>query len=230
MRRRMAPAAGQAGRGAPPRPLPRYGRRLRGVAPGRLVAGVILAAGQSRRMGQPKQLMRIGSQTMLERVVDAAVDAGLGEVHVVLGYRAEAIRASLAGRPVHFTLNTAYQEGLGSSVRAGAAALSPDADAAIFLLADQPGITSAAIRQLIARGTPQNIVCASRSEEHTSELQSRGHLVCRLLLECYGHHRDLHSFPTRRSSDLLADQPGITSAAIRQLIARGTPQNIVCAS
>src|SRR5215510_443272 len=45
----------------------------------------------------------------------------------------------------------------------------------------------------------------SRSEEHTSELQSRGHLVCRLLLErCVGH-RDLHSFPTRRSSDL--DRP-----------------------
>src|SRR5437588_287049 len=42
----------------------------------------------------------------------------------------------------------------------------------------------------------------SRSEEHTSELQSHSDLVCRLLLERYGHHRDLHSFPTRRSSDL----------------------------
>src|SRR5215475_6881914 len=43
-----------------------------------------------------------------------------------------------------------------------------------------------------------------RSEEHTSELQSRENLVCRLLLERCGHHRDLHSFPTRRSSDLTA--------------------------
>src|ERR1035438_8407108 len=43
-----------------------------------------------------------------------------------------------------------------------------------------------------------------RSEEHTSELQSLRHLVCRLLLESYGDHRDLHSFPTRRSSDLTA--------------------------
>src|SRR5690554_2799952 len=41
-----------------------------------------------------------------------------------------------------------------------------------------------------------------RSEEHTSELQSRPHLVCRLLLERYAANRDLHSFPTRRSSDL----------------------------
>src|ERR1035438_3420086 len=43
---------------------------------------------------------------------------------------------------------------------------------------------------------------SNRSEEHTSELQSLRHLVCRLLLEKYGDHRDLHSFPTRRSSDL----------------------------
>src|SRR5438445_180803 len=43
---------------------------------------------------------------------------------------------------------------------------------------------------------------AKRSEEHTSELQSRQYLVCRLLLECYATHRRLHSFPTRRSSDL----------------------------
>src|SRR3712207_2531527 len=46
-----------------------------------------------------------------------------------------------------------------------------------------------------------------RSEEHTSELQSRQYLVCRLLLECYGDHRDLHSFPTRRSSDLPTPSP-----------------------
>src|SRR5262245_43509371 len=44
----------------------------------------------------------------------------------------------------------------------------------------------------------------ARSEEHTSELQSLRHLVCRLLLECVCHHRALHSFPTRRSSDLFA--------------------------
>src|ERR1035438_4522493 len=44
-----------------------------------------------------------------------------------------------------------------------------------------------------------------RSEEHTSELQSLRHLVCRLLLEKYGDHRDLHSFPTRRSSDLSSE-------------------------
>src|SRR5687768_12916876 len=58
----------------------------------------------------------------------------------------------------------------------------------------------------------------ARSEEHTSELQSRLHLVCRLLLECYADHRDLHSFPTRRSSDLpgRAGRPGWTRALWRR--------------
>src|SRR5690554_1542060 len=62
----------------------------------------------------------------------------------------------------------------------------------------------------------------SRSEEHTSELQSRPHLVCRLLLEKYGDHPHLHSFPTRRSSDLSIELPSSignsdASTSIKQL-------------
>src|SRR5206468_1657226 len=55
----------------------------------------------------------------------------------------------------------------------------------------------------VARGGTSMV----RSEEHTSELQSRSDLVCRLLLERYADHRELHSFPTRRSSDLKTKQP-----------------------
>src|ERR1035438_9032518 len=58
-----------------------------------------------------------------------------------------------------------------------------------------------------AASNPNPSVPPPRSEEHTSELQSLRHLVCRLLLERYGDHRDLHSFPTRRSSDLLPRRP-----------------------
>src|SRR5688572_26331911 len=53
-----------------------------------------------------------------------------------------------------------------------------------------------------------------RSEEHTSELQSQSNLVCRLLLEGYGDHRDLHSFPTRRSSDLAAAASDASGAEV----------------
>src|SRR3712207_5540599 len=56
-----------------------------------------------------------------------------------------------------------------------------------------------------------------RSEEHTSELQSRQYLVCRLLLESYGDHRDLHSFPTRRSSNLSENSSLNTSSGVSPL-------------
>src|ERR1039458_9083120 len=55
---------------------------------------------------------------------------------------------------------------------------------------------------------------ADRSEEHTSELQSLQHLVCRLLFECSGKHRDLHSFPTRRSSDLILIMFGLWALGV----------------
>src|SRR5436309_2848392 len=63
---------------------------------------------------------------------------------------------------------------------------------------------------------------SERSEEHTSELQSRENLVCRLLLECCGAHRDLHSFPTRRSSDLGKDVQ-ISCPPAGRLTRRATP-------
>src|ERR1035438_5957014 len=63
-----------------------------------------------------------------------------------------------------------------------------------------------------SRDQPEKIY---RSEEHTSELQSLRHLVCRLLLERCGDHRDLHSFPTRRSSDLLLELRGARRGSSR---------------
>ncbi|MFI5267239.1 MAG: NTP transferase domain-containing protein [Chloroflexota bacterium] len=111
------------------------------MAPG-VIAGVILAAGESKRMGQPKQLIKIGGRTMLQRVTDAALGSALDRVYVVLGYRAAVFQASLADLDVRFVLNPDYPEGMGSSVRAGVAALPDETSAAMFLLVDQPGITA----------------------------------------------------------------------------------------
>jgi len=123
-----------------------------------MIAGIILAAGESKRMGQPKQLIDIGGRTMLQCVADAALGSRLGEIIVVLGYQADACQASLAGRDVRVVLNREYPEGMGSSVRAGVAALPAGASAAMFLLVDQPGITSNAIDALLALSTSDNVV------------------------------------------------------------------------
>src|SRR5437870_4649585 len=73
-------------------------------------------------------------------------------------------------------------------------------------LRSTPAAYTATAAPKLCPTTPMRLGSISgRSEEHTSELQSRGHLVCRLLLECSAAHRDLPSFPTRRSSDLSAE-------------------------
>jgi molybdenum cofactor cytidylyltransferase len=122
-----------------------------------VIAGVILAAGESKRMGQPKQLIEIGGKTMLNLVLDAALASALEPLYVVLGHEAPSMREAVNGR-AEVVVNPDYREGMGSSVRAGVAALPPETSAAMFLLVDQPGITAAAINALLARSTPVNIV------------------------------------------------------------------------
>ena len=115
------------------------------------VAAIVLAAGESRRFGQTKQLLPVGDKTMLQHVVDIALDSPLEQVIVVLGCRAPEIRASIADRPVQVVVNQEWKSGLSSSVRTGLAALETEVDAALFVLADQPGVTTEAIAKLCKR-------------------------------------------------------------------------------
>lgn len=125
------------------------------------VAGIVLAAGGSTRFGQPKQLLDWNGVPMVTHVADVALAAELSPVIVVLGHAAEDVQAALARRPVRIATNWRWEEGLGTSVQTGLAALPPDTDAAIFLPCDQPGMTPDLLRRLVARfgetGAP--IVC-----------------------------------------------------------------------
>ncbi len=115
------------------------------------VAAIVLAAGESQRFGQPKQLLQVGNKTMLQHVVDVALDSPLEQVIVVLGCRATEIRARVADRPVQVVVNEKWKSGLSSSVRAGLSALKPEVGAALFVLADQPGVTTEVIAKLVER-------------------------------------------------------------------------------
>lgn len=115
------------------------------------VAAIVLAAGESRRFGQPKQLLPFGNKTMIQHVVDTVLNSPVEQVVVVLGYRAAEIGASIADRPVQVVVNERWKSGLSSSVQAGLSAVRPEVDAALFVLADQPGITTEVIAKLIER-------------------------------------------------------------------------------
>jgi molybdenum cofactor cytidylyltransferase len=112
-------------------------------------AGIVLAAGLSKRFGRTKQLLAWGETTLVRHVVGTALAAGLDPVIVVTGHKAESVASALEGQPVRRVFNPDFASGLSSSVRRGVEALPADSSAAVFLLADQPGVTPEVVRVLI---------------------------------------------------------------------------------
>ena len=101
-------------------------------------AAILLAAGESTRAGTPKPLLPWFGATLVERQVEALLRAGVSDVFVVTGHRADNVRAHLRGEPVHPVFNSRYRDGRATSVRAGLAALPPDTQAVVLLGVDQP--------------------------------------------------------------------------------------------
>jgi molybdenum cofactor cytidylyltransferase len=113
------------------------------------IAAVILAAGGSQRMGQPKQLLPIDGQPMIRRVAEAVCAARLAHVVVVTGAAAEQVRAAIRDLPIGVVFNPHWAEGVSTSLRAGIGALRPEIQAALVVLADQPGLTPGLIRRVV---------------------------------------------------------------------------------
>ncbi|HVU23962.1 MAG TPA: nucleotidyltransferase family protein [Opitutus sp.] len=112
---------------------------------------IILAAGGSTRMGEPKQLLPLGGRPLLVRAVEAALASPAWPVVVVLGAHAEKMRPLLARFPVLVADNPAWSEGMASSLRAGIATLrefSRSLDAALLALCDQPAFSAGVIAGL----------------------------------------------------------------------------------
>jgi molybdenum cofactor cytidylyltransferase len=116
-----------------------------------VIAGVVLAAGTSRRFGSQKLLAPVDGVPLVRRSVEKLLEASLDEVVVVIGSDAAAVGAALAGLGVRTTTNAAYASGMSSSLRVGVEALRPTTDAALVALADQLGVGPAIVDRLIER-------------------------------------------------------------------------------
>jgi molybdenum cofactor cytidylyltransferase len=126
------------------------------------IAGVILAAGGSARFGSPKQLITHYGENIVRRSARVALEAGLSPVIVVLGAYASTILPFLAGlESVVTVLNDSWEEGQSTSLITGLdEAQRQECDAAVVLLADQPGVDSESIERLVRKYNPHNAVAS----------------------------------------------------------------------
>ncbi len=115
------------------------------------VAGVVLAAGTSSRMGRNKLFLRLGGTSVLRRAVATAREAGLDPVLVVLGHESGRALAELEGLSCTPVLNQEYASGMNTSVRAGISGVPADATGAVLMLADMPFVTAGMLRSLVDR-------------------------------------------------------------------------------
>ncbi len=113
-----------------------------------MISSIVLAAGLSTRMGEPKALLDWGGEPLLSYQVRQLKEAGCDEVIVVVGYRSDEIQRAIRRLPCRIMLNSRYQMGRAWSLRLGARAVSRDADAIVVLNVDQPRPASL-IRQLL---------------------------------------------------------------------------------
>jgi molybdenum cofactor cytidylyltransferase len=110
---------------------------------------IILAAGESRRMGQPKQLLPFAGQTMLECVIDAFQSPRVDEIRVVLGYKADEIGAQIAHTPCQIVKNERYQQGMFTSMQAGLRDLPKKTKMVMIAVCDQPRLKRETVETLI---------------------------------------------------------------------------------
>ena len=114
-----------------------------------MICALVLAAGQSRRMGVQKLLLPFGGKTVIAHIVDQLLVSHVDEIHVVVGCQAKRISRELSGRPVSIVNNPNYKSGMLSSVRCGLRAIPQQCLAVLVALGDQPSVTSKLIDQML---------------------------------------------------------------------------------
>lgn len=113
------------------------------------LAIIVLAAGASTRLGQPKQLVHWQGKTLLTSICETALAIENSGVIVVLGAHNEAIWPTIEHLPVQIVINDKWNEGMGSSIACGMAHLTPDTDAVLLLLCDQPFVSQTLLKNLV---------------------------------------------------------------------------------
>ena len=125
------------------------------------VTGLVLAAGGSRRLGEPKQLLRYGAGTLLGHVLDTARACRFDQLLCVIGGDADVVRSRVDFAGVQAVENREFGEGCSSSIAAALAAVDPACAVLVLMLGDQPGVSVDTVRRLLdGRGDAPVAACA----------------------------------------------------------------------
>jgi len=114
-----------------------------------MISAIVLAAGESKRMGQNKLLLPWEGKTILECVLDALLTSRVDEVILVLGHEAKRIREKVPAQKIKIVINSDYKKGMSTSIRQGLRALNDKVKAFLIVLGDQPGISKEVYGRLI---------------------------------------------------------------------------------
>lgn len=123
------------------------------------ISGLIIAAGASRRLGQPKQLVQYRGKTLIEHAIDIMRSADLADLSVVLGSNADLIKETL-NSDIHVLYNRDWSEGMGTTIRHGVQSLAPSTDAVLIMLVDQYMLSEALMAEMIQayKKAPESMV------------------------------------------------------------------------
>ena len=168
------------------------------------VTGLVLAAGGSSRLGQPKQLLPYGAGTLLDHVLGTARASGFDQLLCVIGGRADDVRSGVDLADVEVVENVAYGSGCSSSIAAALESVDARADVLVLMLGDQPGVSVSTVEALIAgRGDAPLAACSYRD--------GRGHPLA-FSRSMFGELAQLHGDKAvwkllDRHADSVADVP-----------------------
>jgi molybdenum cofactor cytidylyltransferase len=141
-----------------------------------VISGVVLAAGTGSRFGGTKQIVVVDGKPLVQHAIDALAEAGMDEIVVVTGHDAVHVAAALQlPENARIVWNKAYRDGQSSSLAAALHVLDDDSEAAVILMADQPGVTPDVIRSLVSRfrATRKQVVRAMYEDGPGPSLLSR---------------------------------------------------------
>jgi molybdenum cofactor cytidylyltransferase len=193
----------------------------------RFVTGLVLAAGGSRRLGEPKQLLPYRSHTLLDHALDTARASGFDQLIVALGGSSTAIRRKVDLSGADVVENPDFGEGCSSSIAAGLSVIDPRSELLVLMLGDQPGVTPANVRALIAGCDEGTVLAACLYDDGRGHPLAFGRAVFGDLRELHGD-KAVWKLMDRRPDDVV--EVRVPGTVPRDVDTRGDYEDVLAES